>query len=163
MRILGVDPGLTSTGYGVIETKDGPIKLLEAGFIKTSPREPISERLLKIFNGLDALIREYKPSVMVLEKVYSHYKHPTTAILMGHARGVICVLCGIHNVRLVNYGSTRIKKSISGHGRASKEQVQRLVQSFLSLSAPPEPVDLSDALALAISHVYIEKKDHIFA
>lgn len=159
MRILGIDPGLGITGYGIIEEKN--FKLVEAGIIKTQPRAPIQNRLKKIFDALTDIIEEHKPGVLVLEKIYSHYKHPTTAILMGHARAVVCLTCGIYKIRLINYPSTKIKKVITGNGHASKQQVQRMVQDILKLKNPPEPVDVSDALAMAISYCYMERKRDI--
>jgi crossover junction endodeoxyribonuclease RuvC len=155
MRILGIDPGLGTTGYGIIEERT--FKLIEAGVIKTYANTPIQSRLKKIFDSLTEIIREYEPGVLVLEKIYSHYKHPTTAILMGHARAAACLASGIHEIRLVNYPSTKIKKTITGNGHASKQQVQRMVQNILKLKDPPEPVDVSDALAMAISYCYMEK------
>lgn len=155
MRILGIDPGLGTTGYGIIEDKT--LKLIEAGIIRTQSNTPIQSRIKKIFDSVAEIIQEHKPDVLVLEKIYSHYKHPTTAILMGHARSVVCLVCGIHNVKLVNYPSTRIKKIITGNGHASKQQVQRMVQNLLNLKKPPEPVDISDALAMAISYCFINK------
>ena len=155
VRILGVDPGLGTTGYGVIE--DTTFAVIEAGVIRTSPNTPIQERIKKIFNGIADIITEHKPAVLVLEKIYSHYNHPTTAILMGHARAVVCLACGKFDVKLINYPSTRIKKAITGNGQASKHQVQRMVQSLLQLKTPPEPADVSDALAMAVSYCFIEK------
>jgi crossover junction endodeoxyribonuclease RuvC len=154
MRILGIDPGLNTTGYGIIE--DGTFKLVEAGIIKTRANTPIQDRINKIFDEISVLIEEHKPGVLVLEKIYSHYKHPTTAILMAHARAMACLVCGKFDVKLVNYPSTRIKKAITGNGHASKEQVQRMVQGILKLKVPPKPVDVSDALAMAMSYCYIE-------
>ncbi len=157
MRILGVDPGLNLTGYGVIEA-EGPerIKFLEGGVIRTSPEDSISDRVSDIYRNLSAIMEEYSPGVLVLEKLYSHYKHPTTSILMGHARGVVCLACGIKGVKLVSYPATRIKKAVTGNGRAGKHQVQGMVKMLLGLSATPEPADVGDALAMAISYVYIE-------
>ena len=155
MRILGIDPGLGTTGYGVIDS--GTFRLVEAGIIKTKANTPIQDRIKKIFEEISEIIVEHKPSVLVLEKIYSHYKHPTTAILMGHARAMACLVCGKFSVKLVNYPSTRIKKAVTGNGHASKAQVQRMVQDILRLKRPPEPVDVSDALAMAISYCYIEK------
>ena len=155
MRILGIDPGLGTTGYGIIE--DRTFKLIEAGIIRTRPNTPIQERIKRIFDEISGIIREHKPGVLVLEKIYSHYKHPTTAILMGHARAMACLVCGKFDVRLVNYPSTRIKKAVTGNGHASKTQVQRMVQNLLRLKKAPEPVDVSDALAMAISYCFIEK------
>ncbi len=154
MRILGIDPGLQVTGYGIIEEKS--FKLVEAGIIRTKANTPVQSRITRIFDEIAKIVEEHRPGVLVLEKIYSHYKHPTTAILMGHARAMACLVCGKFEVKLINYPSTRIKKAITGNGHASKEQVQRMVQGLLKLKNPPEPVDVSDALAMAISYCYIE-------
>lgn len=156
MKILGVDPGLNVTGYGIID--DLTFRVVEAGIVKTKAGRPIQERLDEIFSSISDIIDEHKPGVVVLEKIYSHYQHPTTAILMGHARAAVCLACGTHKVKLVNYPSTRIKKCITGNGHASKTQVQRMVQALLELKKAPEPVDVSDALAMAISYCY--NKEH---
>jgi crossover junction endodeoxyribonuclease RuvC len=132
-------------------------RLVEAGVIRTEAGRPIQVRLKKIYDSLSEMIKEHSPDVLVLEKIYSHYKHPTTAILMGHARAAVCLACGTHDVKLVNYPSTKIKKSVTGNGRASKAQVQRMVQNILKLKSPPEPTDVSDALAMALSYCYIER------
>ena len=154
MRVLGIDPGLGNTGYGILDADD--FKLIEAGVIKTPAGTPIQARVEKIFDEISEIIKEHRPDVLVLEKIYSHYKHPTTAILMAHARAMACLVCGKFNIKLVNYPSTRIKKAVTGNGHASKNQVQRMVQNLLKLKAAPEPVDVSDALAMAISYCYIE-------
>ena len=156
MRILGIDPGLQVTGYGIIE--DGSFKLVEAGVIRTASKTPVQDRITRIFDEISRIVEEHTPGVLVLEKIYSHYKHPTTAILMGHARAMACLVCGKFDIELVNYPSTRIKKAVTGNGHASKTQVQRMVQSLLKLKKTPEPVDVSDALAMAISYCYIDKK-----
>jgi len=104
MIILGIDPGLHITGYGVIEVgSKNRVKLKEAGVIRTKPRDGITSRLEKIYTNISDIIEEYKPSILALEKLYSHYKHPVTSILMGHARGVVCLAAGILKVELVNY------------------------------------------------------------
>ncbi|MCK4463738.1 MAG: crossover junction endodeoxyribonuclease RuvC [Candidatus Omnitrophica bacterium] len=157
MKILGIDPGLNITGYGLVEVyPSNKIKLIEAGVVRTSGKIGISERLKKIYNNIGAIVREFKPETLVLEKLYSHYKHPTTSILMSHARGVICLLCGLNDIKLISYPSTRIKKAVAGNGHASKVQIQKMVTELLRLKKPPEPVDVTDALALALSFVYIE-------
>lgn len=157
MKILGIDPGLLRTGYGIVEAKDSDhIAFIEAGIIKTSAKQSISGRVAAIYKNLTDIVKEYSPRILVLEKLYSHYKHPMTSILMGHARGVVCLVCGINNVRLVNYPATRIKKTITGNGKAGKHQVQYMVKSVLGLNRVPKPFDVSDALAMAISYVYIE-------
>ncbi len=159
MRILGVDPGLRVTGYGVIEIPKkfsfgDPVELVEMGVVKTSERAGISARLEQIYTALSEAITELKPDLIAIEKLYAHYKHPSTAILMGHARGVVCLLSGVHGLPLANVAPTHVKKAVTGHGHANKEQVQRMVQRFLGLSKPPEPADVSDALAIALSHAF---------
>ena len=150
MKILGVDPGLETTGYGIID--DGTLAVIEAGVIRTRANTPIQERLIRIFGGLEAVIGEHKPRVLVLEKMYSHHSHPATVITMAHARAMACLVCGVKRVQLINYPSTRIKKAITGNGHASKKQVQRMIQNLLGLKDPPEPVDVSDALAMALCY-----------
>ncbi len=156
MRILGIDPGLGITGYGLIE--QGDFRLVEAGVIRTLSNTPIESRVKKIFDEIAGIIEEHNPEVLVLEKIYSHYKHPATSILMGHARAMACLVCGKFNVKLVNYPSTRIKKVVTGNGHASKEQVQRMVKDILKLKIAPEPKDVSDALAMAICYCFVERK-----
>jgi len=155
MRILGIDPGLGVTGYGIIDGDN--FRLLEAGIIKTKSGTPVQDRIKKIFDEISGIIEEYRPGVLVLEKIYSHYKHPATAILMAHARAVACLVCGKFNIRLVNYPSTRIKKVITGNGHASKVQVQKMVRDLLKLKDTPEPLDVSDALAMAITYCFVER------
>lgn len=162
MIVLGVDPGLGITGYGIIEAVDSKLRLIEAGVVRTHYKTPIEDRLKKIYLALSSLIKEYKPKTIVLENLYSHYKHPTTVICMGQARGVICLLAGLHNIPLVGYSSTRIKKAIAGEGRASKLQIQKMIQSTFSLKTMPQPPDVADALSLAVAYVNIERpKDKI--
>ncbi|MBI4335911.1 MAG: crossover junction endodeoxyribonuclease RuvC [Candidatus Omnitrophica bacterium] len=157
MRILGIDPGLDTIGYGVIDDDREAFDLLEAGVIKTSPKQPIETRLKKIYRGVTELINRYKPKILVLEKLYSHYKHPVTVILMGHGRGVICLAAGEKNIPLVSYPAKRIKKSVTGNGNASKEQVQRMVQGVLGVGQVKVPLDVTDALAAAMTHSYARR------
>jgi crossover junction endodeoxyribonuclease RuvC len=157
MRILGVDPALAITGYGIIDCERNKLSLLEAGIIKTSAKQLLSERLSRAYRGVADLISETKPDVMVLEKLYAHYHHPTTAYLLGHARGVIYLAAAEAGIPVVEYAATRIKKAIVGKGQASKYQVQRMVGDLLGLKKMPEYMDVSDALALAIAHSNIIK------
>lgn len=158
MIILGIDPGLLRTGWGVLEASGVDARHLASGVIETSPRDGIAERVVVIYEGLKGLIEEFAPEVMVIEKLYSHYKHPTTSILMGHARGVVCLVAGLCGVELVNYPSTRVKKCITGSGHAGKVQVQRMVSALLGLEGTPETHDVSDALAVALAYVQIERR-----
>jgi len=157
MRILGIDPALTVTGYGVIDAQKNNLSLLEAGIVTTDSREATEKRLDKIYRAITKLISDTKPDVMVLEKLYAHYRHPTTAYILGQARGVICLACAREGLPLVEYAATRIKKAIVGRGLASKYQVQRMIASVLNLSYVPKYTDVTDALALAITHSHIMK------
>lgn len=157
MRILGVDPALETTGYGVIETEDNKLRLIEAGIIKTSRKDSLPKRLEKIYKQITDLILETKPDILVLEKLYAHYRHPITSYILGQARGVICLASAKTNIPLVEYAATRIKKALLGRGLASKYQVQRMVANLLNLKRLPRYTDVTDALALAIAHSYIVK------
>jgi crossover junction endodeoxyribonuclease RuvC len=167
LRILGVDPGLRVTGYAVIGVEDADraaadVELIEAGVVRTpGPAEGIAARLRKIHDSLSELILELAPDVLVIEKLYAHYEHPTTAILMGHVRGVVCLLSGLHGVPLASMASTHVKKAITGRGHASKEQVQRMVQQTLSLKKMPEPADVADALAIALAWAASRKMQRV--
>ena len=159
MRILGIDPGLQVTGYGVISLNgrfesERRFDLVEAGVIRSKPSMGIAARLQKVHDALDELIAETQPDFIVIEKLYAHYKHPATAILMGHVRGVVCLLSGTRKIPLVNIASTHVKKSITGHGHAHKHQIQSMVQHYLKLKNFPEPPDVADALAIAISYAF---------
>ena len=163
MRILGVDPGLRVTGYGVIDHQGSDLNLVEAGVLHTDATDGISVRLNTIYQGMRDLMKELRPDVMVLEKLYSDYRHPTTAILMGHARGVVCLASGEFETPLVNLASTRVKKSIVSHGHASKDQISRAVQGILRLKQAPKPLDVSDALAVAISYAWTRQENRLEA
>ena len=155
MRILGIDPGLQITGYGLIEVSGENLKVIEAGVVRSNSKCKIEKRLLQIYEKIVNLIKDTRPNVAVLEELFSHYKHPKTSILMGHARGIICLAIECQNVQLVSYPVTRVKKAITGRGHASKEQVQRTIASLLNLNVVPEPSDVTDALALAVTHANV--------
>ena len=155
MRVLGIDPGLNLTGYGVIDRRGREAVLVEAGVIRLPPahRDNLAERLEKLFESVSEVIREFQPGMVCLEEVYSHADYPRTAILMGHARGVICLAARLAQVRVVSLPAKRIKQSVTGNGNASKLQVQRAVQHHFSLDGVPHPPDVADALAAALCYV----------
>lgn len=157
MIILGIDPALTVTGYGAVEHKGNRLSLIEAGIIKTQHTQEIQRRLDKIYKGVTKLISDTGPDVIVLEKLFAHYRHPTTAYILGQARGVICLSCATHNLPLVEYAATRVKKAITGNGQAAKYQIQRMVANVLNLNNLPKYTDVTDALALAIAHSYMAR------
>jgi crossover junction endodeoxyribonuclease RuvC len=156
-RILGVDPGLQITGYAVIESGPNAPKVCEAGIIRTAPGRAtpdMEQRVLTLYNSIVEVMDQFQPHVMAVEQLYAHYQHPVTAILMAHARGVLFLAAGQRQLPVVSYNATRIKKTITGNGRAPKEQVQRVIQQELGLAKLPEPPDVADALATALCHYY---------
>ncbi len=157
MIVLGLDPALSVTGYGVIQVEGTAIALREAGIIRTQAKDPVHKRLDKIYRGVIKLIDDTNPDCLVLEKIYSHYRHPTTAYILGQARGVICLAAATKKIPFFEYAATRIKKAIIGKGLASTAQVQRMVANTLGLKSLPDYMDVTDALALAIAHSYIIK------
>jgi crossover junction endodeoxyribonuclease RuvC len=154
-RVIGIDPGLNITGYGVVECRAGEVKLLEAGVIRLprSHGDNLPARLQSLFTEIREVMEEFRPQTMCLEEVYSHTGYPRTSILMGHARGVICLAAQLSNVPVVNFAAKRIKQSVTGNGGASKTQVQRAVQQCFSLHRAPNPPDVADALAAALCYV----------
>ena len=153
MILLGVDPGLLRMGYGVIEAVGSNVRLKEGGVIRGgASSEPVERRLAVLYDGLREVVEEFRPDALALEEVYSHYAHPGTAVLMGHARGLACLIAAQCGVPLHSYASTRVKHSMVGSGRASKAQIQRAVQARLKLAELPSPNDVADALALALCH-----------
>ncbi len=153
-RIIGVDPGLNITGYGVIEFLGREVTLSEAGVIRLprSHGDNLPERLEQLFKELMGLLDDFRPGVMCLEEVYSHAVYPRTAILMSHARGVICLAARRAGVPVLSLPAKRIKQSVTGNGNASKVQVQRAVRQFFSLDRTPHPPDVADALAAALCY-----------
>ncbi len=152
MRILGVDPGLNITGYGILDSEGDAVSIIEAGVIRTVTKAPMAERLRQIASEAESIIRQFKPEAVAVEELYSHYGHPKTAIIMGHARGVIFLKAAEADLSLYPYASTRIKKSLTGNGRASKRQMQLMITSTLGLREIPDPPDVADALAVALCH-----------
>lgn len=153
MLILGVDPGLAATGYGLIAYDNGRMRLVEGGVIRSRDRDPIERRVGDIFSGIGEILDEFHPDVLSMEEIYSHVKHPKTAVIMAHARGAILAAADSRKVPVRSYAATMIKQSLTGNGRAPKEQVQRMVFSLLDLKAPAKPFDTFDALAAALCHI----------
>jgi crossover junction endodeoxyribonuclease RuvC len=158
MRILGIDPGLNTTGYGVLEAsarRNEPPRLVEAGIIRGKSGGSLAERVREIHAGVAEIIESLKPDVLALEELYSHYERPTTAILMGHARGVIVLAAAQAGIPVAPYAATQIKKTLTGNGRAAKWQIQEAIKRELGLPTLPEPPDVADALAIALCHCYV--------
>src|SRR5262245_24916730 len=159
-RILGIDPGLQVTGYAVLESRAGWPHVCEAGIVKSADGRSTTDlapRLQSLYDGIVEIIKQFRPEVVSVEQLFAHYDHPRTAILMAHARGVILLAAAQHGLVVNSYNATRIKKTITGHGRASKEQMQHAITRELDLPRLPEPHDVADALAAALCHYHVQK------
>ncbi len=164
MKILGVDPGLNISGYGILESNGDRLVVVEAGVIRSRTDGDLPGRLLDIANELGNVMAQFEPEMMAIEELYSHYGHPRTAIIMGHARGVALQKAAEAGIPVFPYSATRIKKSLTGNGRASKRQMQMMITTTLGLAEVPEPPDVADALAVALCHARtIEREDVVTA
>lgn len=165
MRILGIDPGLRLTGYACIELVQSSrrrgqatagvrageeLVIVEAGVIRLKPKASVASRLCELDEDLRGIIERVSPASVAVEKLYAHYKHPLTGVIMGHARGVVLLNAERARVKIIELGATEVKRSLTGNGHASKRQMQLGVQAQLGLSAAPEPADVADAIAIAV-------------
>ena len=149
-RVLGIDPGLNVTGYAAVDFGRGEPVIIEAGAVQTDAPGNTPARIAQIHTDMTAIIAELKPDLVAIEQLYAHYKHPRTAILMAHARGVVLLAAEQAGVAVQNFAATNVKKNLTGNGHASKLQVQRAVQSVCKLAELPQPPDVADALAIAL-------------
>ncbi|KAA5545593.1 crossover junction endodeoxyribonuclease RuvC [Roseiconus nitratireducens] len=147
---MGIDPGLNITGYGVVRVSGGQFQLVEAGVVRSPAKAAIEVRLTEIYSGVVEVIEEHRPDFVALEQLFSHYSRPKTAILMGHARGVICLAAGSAGIPVKSFEPTKVKKVMTGNGHAPKHQMQQAVKLQLNLNEVPEPADVADALSIAI-------------
>ena len=152
--MLGIDPGLGLTGYGLVDLARGAVEptLLEAGVFKLDAKRSLEVRLQQLHEDLSALIAEHAPARVAVEQLYAHYAHPRTAILMGHARGVILQVATAAGLPVESLAATEVKKSLTGNGHATKRQMQLAVQAQCRLAELPEPPDVADAIAIALTH-----------
>ncbi len=153
MKVIGVDPGTLVTGYGVVSETRGKKKCHGWGFIKSSSKTPMPVRLKKIADGLRKVIAENAPDILALEESF-FAKDPQSALKLGQARGAIMLMAAEEGLTVAEYAPLKIKQTVTGYGRAEKEQVQIMVRSLLALKENPEPFDASDALAVAITHLH---------
>jgi crossover junction endodeoxyribonuclease RuvC len=161
VRILGIDPALRVTGYGVIERRGRSVALVEAGVVAPRVTETLENRLAELHRALAALLAQTHPDVVVIEELYTTYKNPMTAILMGHARGVMCLASAQAGIPVQTLGHAHVKRALVGSGSASKDQVNRMVTQLLRLRVAPKPNDVSDALAIALA--YLNMSEHVLA
>jgi crossover junction endodeoxyribonuclease RuvC len=151
-RILGVDPGLRTTGYGVVDVDGGTLRLVEGGVLQPDVKAPLERRLVQLHDAMVEVVRATRPDCMVVEELWTSYEHPQTAVLMGHARGVLALAAGANGVAVRDLAHAVVKRALAGSGAATKSQVKGMVVQLLGLAAPPQPDDVSDALALAIAY-----------
>jgi crossover junction endodeoxyribonuclease RuvC len=148
---MGVDPGLVATGFGVLEAVPGAVTVLDAGVITTATTQPLEARLNALYRAMLQIIEARTPTFLVVEDLYAEYKFPRTAILMGHARGVIYLAARQLGVGVTALAPSEVKRAVTGNGSAGKAQVQRGVQTLLGLKDLPRPSHVADALGLAVT------------
>lgn len=153
MRILGIDPGTATTGFGIIDWQNSKANFVSAGVITTPAGGEMPERLLTIQKELSSLIKEYKPEAMAVELLY-FAANVKTAIAVGQARGVVLATGAGAKIRVFEYTPLQVKQAITGYGRAEKKQIQQMVKTMLGLNDIPKPDDAADGLAIAITHAH---------
>ena len=151
MRIIGIDPGLVQTGFGVINVSNNKAILVDYGIIKPKAKDILSKRLLTIFNDVCKLISNYNPKIFAIEEVF-YGKNVKSAMRLGQARGASMVAAASKNIPIYEYSARKVKQSITGNGNAHKTQVQFMVKAKLQMDHNPEPIDAADALAIALCH-----------
>ena len=161
-RVIGIDPGLNVTGYAVVEPGPNGAVVVEAGVIRSSsPKAPMGERLETLHSGLIEVLEAFPATSLAIEQVHSHVRHPRTAILMAHARGVIMLAATQRGLPVFGYAASRIKKTLTGSGKAPKDQMQHAIKTELRLKTIPEPHDVADACAVALCHYQISRNHRL--
>ncbi|MBR4903113.1 MAG: crossover junction endodeoxyribonuclease RuvC [Selenomonadaceae bacterium] len=153
MIALGIDPGSAICGFGFVESFGGNLSPVNFGVITTAPQARMQDRLLKIYTELDALIKNFQPQIMGVEKLFFG-KNSTTAIAVAQARGIVLLCAAQNNLDVIEITPNEVKQSITGYGGATKEQVIYMVTKILNLNEPPKPDDAADALAIALAASY---------
>ena len=151
MIVVGVDPGAGTTGYGVVAQRGGAVSLLECGVIRTDTHQSLAERLRDIYEGLSEVLERHHADAVAVEQVF-HGKNARSSLVLGHARGAVLLAASLRDVRVAEYTPAEIKVAVTGSGRATKDQVQFMVQRLLHLRTPPTPADAADGVAVAICH-----------
>lgn len=151
MVILGIDPGIGRMGWGVVQSQNSKLKSQNYGCLETNPKNSIEDRLLEVYKTVGKLIKKYRPDALVTEELFFN-TNAKTAMMVGQARGVIIVCAAIKNVPIFSYTPLQVKTSLTGYGRADKNQIGQMIKIILSLSKVPRPDDTCDALAVAITH-----------
>ena len=156
MKVLGIDPGTATVGYGVVERTGQPgraARLVECGVFRTGPRDPLPARLAAIHRALAELLARHRPDVLAVEDIF-YAANVRTTVVLGHARGVILLAGAQAGVLVAEYSPALVKKTVVGRGAALKPQVGYMVAKLLQLAAPPAPADAADAVAVALTHLF---------
>ncbi len=156
-KVLGIDPGLNITGYGIVTFAAGQPTLVEAGIVRSTRSHSLEKRIRSIYEGITEVIESSSPDIVAIEELFTHYDRPSTAILMGHARGVMLLAAANAGLEVTHWRPTQIKKVMTGNGRAPKAQVQLSAARLLNLKEIPDPPDVADALAIAMCHCYLHR------
>ncbi|MGE5391932.1 MAG: crossover junction endodeoxyribonuclease RuvC [Deltaproteobacteria bacterium] len=153
MRVLGIDPGTATTGFGIVEKRDGRLIKLDYGTINTPAGMDMPLRLVKINGELNRLLREFQPDAVAVEEIF-HHKNAKTVVTVAQARGVVLLAASLAELPVAEYTPLQVKQAVVGYGQAEKRQVQMMVQRLLALDETPRPDDAADALAVAICHLH---------
>lgn len=153
MIILGIDPGVAITGYGIVDYTGNKFKVIEYGAVMTSSDLDLSKRLLKIHQDLSNIINKFNPDVFAIEELFFN-KNVKTALTVGHGRGAAILSASIRNLPVFEYTPLQVKQAVAGYGRAEKSQIQQMIKVLLCLPAIPKPDDVADALAVAVCHAH---------
>lgn len=153
MRVLGIDPGTATTGFGIVETSNGRLVTLNYGTINTAAGMEMPLRLVKINGELSRLLQEYRPDAVAVEEIF-HHKNAKTVVTVAQARGVVLLAASLAELPVAEYTPLQVKQAVVGYGQAEKRQVQMMVQKLLKLDEMPRPDDAADALAIAICHLH---------
>lgn len=161
MDVCGIDPGLEISGYAVVRADGADLTVLDAGICRTDSSMELPERLAQIEADFSELLGRWPVDMVAVEQLYAHYKHPLTAVLMGHARGVIIATAARFERPVRHYAATQVKRFLTGNGRAGKAQMQRAVMRAYGLARLPEPDDVADALAIALCCIQAVRREAV--
>jgi|TARA_X000000368_G_scaffold69034_1_gene49953 crossover junction endodeoxyribonuclease RuvC len=159
MKVLGIDPGLGNTGYGIVSAVNNNFELIDFGVIKTNSKDKLANRLQIIFNEISQLISDHKPTIFSIEEIF-YSKNVKSSLLLGHARGVAMAAASVNNILVYEYAARKIKQSLTGNGNAHKDQVQFMVKNLLKMNEAPKSNDASDALGIALCYLLQNKLEY---
>ncbi|MEN1759221.1 crossover junction endodeoxyribonuclease RuvC [Anoxynatronum sibiricum] len=162
MIIMGIDPGLAITGFGLVHFEQNHFQVIQYGVIRTESKQSLPDRLLQIHQGIQTLIKQYKPEAVAVEELFFN-TNAKSALLVGQARGVVVVTAAAASLPVYEYTPLQVKQGIAGYGRAEKKQVQHMTKTLLNLKEIPRPDDAADALAIAVCHAHTGHFKQLFS